>query len=70
MPNLHVDTDLGGDIDDLCALAMILNWPNAELLAVTTVAEHQAKRAGHARDVMELADWRPSGQALHEDRAG
>jgi hypothetical protein len=24
---LHLDTDLGGDIDDLCALAMVLNWP-------------------------------------------
>jgi inosine-uridine nucleoside N-ribohydrolase len=32
MLKLYVDTDLGGDIDDLCALAMALNWPNAELL--------------------------------------
>jgi len=22
VPKLHIDTDLGGDIDDLCALAM------------------------------------------------
>ena len=56
MPKLHIDTDLGGDIDDLCALAMVLNWPNVELLAVTTVAEHQGKRAGYVRYVLGLAD--------------
>jgi purine nucleosidase len=36
---LHLDTDLGSDIDDLCALAMALNWPDVELLAVTTVTD-------------------------------
>jgi hypothetical protein len=24
---IHLDTDLGGDIDDICALAMLLRWP-------------------------------------------
>jgi purine nucleosidase len=56
VPKLHIDTDLGGDIDDLCALAMVLNWPDAELLAVTTVAEHQGKRAGYVHYVLGLAD--------------
>ena len=37
---IHLDTDIGGDIDDLCALAMVLRWPGAELTGVTTVAEH------------------------------
>lgn len=55
MLKLHIDTDLGGDIDDLCALAMVLNWPEAELTAITTVAEHQGKRAGYARYVLGLA---------------
>ncbi len=55
MPKIHVDTDIGGDIDDLCALAMVLRWPGAELLGVTTVAEHQGKRAGFARQVLKLA---------------
>jgi inosine-uridine nucleoside N-ribohydrolase len=55
MPKLHIDTDLGGDIDDLCALAMVLNWPGAELVGVTTVAEHQGKRAGYVRLVLKLA---------------
>jgi len=56
VPKLHIDTDLGGDIDDLCALAMVLNWTNVELLAVTTDAEHQGKRAGYVRYVLGLAD--------------
>jgi inosine-uridine nucleoside N-ribohydrolase len=56
MSKLHIDTDLGGDIDDLCALAMALNWPDAELLAVTTVAEHQGKRAGYTRYALGLAE--------------
>ena len=55
MPKLHLDTDIGGDIDDLCALAMVLNWPDAELLAITTVAEHHGKRAGYARYAAALA---------------
>ncbi|HLE57833.1 MAG TPA: nucleoside hydrolase [Rhodothermia bacterium] len=52
---LHIDTDLGGDIDDLCALAMVLAWPDVELVGVTTVAEHGGKRAGYARYTLELA---------------
>jgi inosine-uridine nucleoside N-ribohydrolase len=55
MSKIHIDTDIGGDIDDLCALATVLNWPGADLLAVTTVAEHQGKRAGFARYVLKLA---------------
>lgn len=56
MLKLHLDTDIGGDIDDLCALAMVLNWPDTELLAITTVAEHQGKRASYARYALALAD--------------
>ena len=52
---LHIDTDLGGDIDDLCALAMALAWPDVELIGVTTVAEHGGKRAGYVRYALELA---------------
>jgi hypothetical protein len=26
MHKVHLDTDLGSDIDDLCALAMLLRW--------------------------------------------
>lgn len=52
---IHVDTDIGGDIDDLCALALVLRWPNVELVGVTTVAEHAGRRAGYVRRVLELA---------------
>ncbi|MCI0395233.1 MAG: nucleoside hydrolase [Chloroflexi bacterium] len=55
MLKLHLDTDLGGDIDDLCALAMVLNWPAVELLAVTTVADDQGRRAGYTRYALRLA---------------
>ena len=67
MPKIHLDTDIGGDIDDLCALAMVLKWPGAELTGVTTVAEHagtggqklpdqrDGKRAGMVRYVLGLA---------------
>jgi inosine-uridine nucleoside N-ribohydrolase len=52
---LHIDTDIGGDMDDLCALALVLKWPSVELVGVTTVAEHSGRRAGYARRVLELA---------------
>jgi inosine-uridine nucleoside N-ribohydrolase len=52
---LHIDTDLGGDMDDLCALALALNWPGVELLAVTTNSDDGGKRAGYTRYALELA---------------
>lgn len=54
MPLVHLDTDFGGDMDDLCALAMLLRWPGVELSGVTTVADVRGKRAGYARYVLEL----------------
>jgi len=52
---IHLDTDIGGDIDDLCALAMVLGWPGVELAAVTTVADDGGRRAGYARYALEVA---------------
>ena len=52
---LHVDTDLGSNVDDICALAMVLRWPGAELLGVTTVADDRGRRAGCARYVLDSA---------------
>jgi inosine-uridine nucleoside N-ribohydrolase len=52
---IHIDTDIGGDIDDLCALALALKWPGAELVGVTTVAEHGGRRAGYALYALALA---------------
>jgi purine nucleosidase len=55
MLKVHLDTDIGGDIDDLCALAMLLKLPEVELVGVTTVAEAAGRRAGYARYVLRLA---------------
>ncbi len=52
---IHLDTDIGGDIDDLCALAMLLKWKDAEIVGITTVAEENGKRAGYTKRVLELA---------------
>lgn len=51
---LHLDTDIGGDIDDLCALAMLLRMPEVEFTGITTVAELGGKRAGCVRHVLEM----------------
>jgi hypothetical protein len=32
---VHLDTDIGGDIDDLCALAMLLGWSGVEVVGIT-----------------------------------
>ena len=52
---IHLDTDIGGDMDDLCALVMLLKWPDLEITGVTTVSDDQGKRAGYARYVLDLA---------------
>jgi purine nucleosidase len=55
MEKIHLDTDLGGDIDDLCALAMLLRWSkDIHLTGITTVAEARGKRAGYVRYVLNL----------------
>lgn len=34
---------------------MVLAWPDVELVGITTVAEHEGKRAGYVRYALELA---------------
>lgn len=51
---IHLDTDIGGDMDDLCALAMLLKWPDLEITGVTTVAEEHGRRAGYAQYMLNL----------------
>ena len=52
---VHVDTDLGGDPDDACALAMLLAWPGVEIVGVTTNLDDGGTRAGCARYLLQLA---------------
>lgn len=54
MQKVHLDTDLGGDIDDLCALAMLLRWEDVEWTGITTVAEAHGRRAGYVRHVLQF----------------
>lgn len=52
---LHIDTDLGGDPDDACALAMVLGWPGCEVVGITTTADPDGQRAGYVARVLQLA---------------
>jgi purine nucleosidase len=52
---VHVDTDIGGDTDDLCAIAMLLKWPGVELAGVTTSSDEGGMRAGLASYALRLA---------------
>ena len=54
MHRLHVDTDIGGDPDDVAALAMLAGRPDAELVAVTTVLDADGTRAAMARHCLRL----------------
>lgn len=55
MQQVHLDTDIGGDIDDLCALAMLLKWPDLHITGITTVADDAGRRNGYVRRVLSLA---------------
>lgn len=55
MLRIHIDTDIGGDPDDVCALAMLLKWPDVQITGITTVAEDSGRRAGYAKYVLNLA---------------
>lgn len=56
MQKVHLDTDLGGDLDDLCALAMLLCWsPKLELTGITVVGDTNGRRTGMVRYVLAVA---------------
>ena len=52
---VHLDTDLGSDTDDLCALALLLGWPDTEVVGVTTNTDPGGLRAGWVRYGLDLA---------------
>lgn len=53
-PLVHFDTDIGGDPDDGCALAMLLGT-DVELAGVTTTVDPRGQRAGYAAHLLRLA---------------
>jgi inosine-uridine nucleoside N-ribohydrolase len=52
---VHLDTDLGSDTDDLCALAMLLGWQDCEIVGVTTNTDPRGIRAGCVHYALGLA---------------
>jgi hypothetical protein len=52
---VHLGTDFAGDTDDACALAYHLARDDVDLVAVTTVADADGRRAAYARYFLELA---------------
>ncbi len=53
--SVHLDTDLGSDVDDLAAMAMLLGSSEVELTGVTTCIDPGGRRAGYARYVLDKA---------------
>jgi len=51
---VHLDTDIGSDVDDAIALAFAIRHPSVDLRAVTTVSGDTALRARIARRLLEL----------------
>jgi purine nucleosidase len=51
---VHLDTDLGGDLDDLCALAYLLRSKNVEITGITSAADENGRRAGYIRYALRL----------------
>ena len=53
--SIVLDTDMGSDVDDALALALVLASPEIELAAVTTVGNESAERARISARLLELA---------------
>ncbi|MEQ7127010.1 nucleoside hydrolase [Actinopolymorpha sp. B11F2] len=55
---IHLDTDLGGDPDDICALGLLLGWPDVEIVGITTTIDPGGRRAGYAAYCLDLVGRR------------
>jgi inosine-uridine nucleoside N-ribohydrolase len=53
---VHLDTDLGGDPDDVAALVYLLARDDVQLTGITTVDDPGGRRAGYVAEVLRLAD--------------
>lgn len=52
---VHLDTDIGGDTDDLCALALLLASPEVEVVGITTCADAEGFRRSFTEHALKLA---------------
>lgn len=55
MTQLLLDTDIGTDVDDALALALLIAEPDVDLVGVTTVHCHAPLRAAIARSLLEVS---------------
>jgi purine nucleosidase len=60
---LVLDTDIGDDIDDALALALILNSPELELRGITTVFRNAPRRAALTKYLLEV--WKQEKIPVH-----
>ncbi len=56
---VHLDTDIGDDIDDAFCLALLLKCPELSLRSVSTVLNDTAHRADMCRDLCKAAGKEP-----------
>lgn len=49
---IHLDTDLGADVDDLCALAWLMRNPDIEITGITTCLEQGGVREAYVKDIL------------------
>ena len=55
MTRLLLDTDIGTDVDDALALALLIAEPDVDLVGVTTVHGHAPLRAAIARSLLDVS---------------
>lgn len=53
---VHIDTDIGDDIDDAFALTYLLQEPHVEVIGITTVFRNALKRAKIASELIRSLD--------------
>ena len=70
LQKIHLDTDLGGDLDDMCALAMLLRWPGVELTGITVVGDENGRRTGYVRYALGVEGRNDITVAAGADLAG
>ena len=66
---VHLDTDLGTDPDDVCALAMLLGLEGVYIGGVTTCADPGGQRAGYVAYCLELLGRRDISVAAGAERS-
>lgn len=54
MKHIILDTDIGGDADDIFALLLAINSPELKIDLIVTSDEHKSHRARYTEEYLEL----------------